>query len=175
MANTRIDTLRQLRQAGNGVAHTVGPKRKPPTTGRQFRRGRGERIRTSDPVVPNDVRYQAALRPDSTARYGKAVLVRPAVYAGRKGVSSKLEAGQTADGVDVDADPARRQGAKGQGMCALRPFDPRPSDLPSQVALLVVVGRFRLHGIFIVYLFGADLADGIPDHGAAKPRRARKP
>src|SRR5690606_33138573 len=28
--------------------------------------GRGERIRTSDPIVPNDVRYQAALRPDAT-------------------------------------------------------------------------------------------------------------
>ena len=27
--------------------------------------GRGERIRTSDPIVPNDVRYQAAPLPDS--------------------------------------------------------------------------------------------------------------
>ena len=26
--------------------------------------GRGERIRTSDPLVPNQVRYQAALHPD---------------------------------------------------------------------------------------------------------------
>jgi len=26
--------------------------------------GRGERIRTSDPLVPNQVRYQTALRPD---------------------------------------------------------------------------------------------------------------
>ena len=38
--------------------------------------GRGEKIRTSDPLVPNQVRYQAALRPDArevyrkTARYG---------------------------------------------------------------------------------------------------------
>ena len=26
--------------------------------------GRGERIRTFDPLVPNQMRYQAALRPD---------------------------------------------------------------------------------------------------------------
>ena len=26
--------------------------------------GRGERIRTSDPLVPNQVRYQTALRPE---------------------------------------------------------------------------------------------------------------
>jgi hypothetical protein len=29
--------------------------------------GRGERIRTSDPLRPRQVRYQAALRPDRTA------------------------------------------------------------------------------------------------------------
>src|SRR5579883_1810651 len=29
-----------------------------------FRVGRGERIRTSDPLRPRQVRYQAALRPD---------------------------------------------------------------------------------------------------------------
>ena len=29
-----------------------------------FRNGRGERIRTSDPLVPNQVRYQTALRPE---------------------------------------------------------------------------------------------------------------
>jgi hypothetical protein len=29
-----------------------------------FRNGRGERIRTSDPLLPKQVRYQAALRPD---------------------------------------------------------------------------------------------------------------
>ena len=28
--------------------------------------GRGERIRTFDPLVPNQMRYQAALRPDVT-------------------------------------------------------------------------------------------------------------
>ena len=27
--------------------------------------GRGDRIRTYDPLVPNQMRYQAALRPDS--------------------------------------------------------------------------------------------------------------
>jgi hypothetical protein len=29
--------------------------------------GRGERIRTSDPLVPNQVRYQTALRPECDA------------------------------------------------------------------------------------------------------------
>ena len=29
--------------------------------------GRGEMIRTSDPLVPNQMRYQAALRPDMRA------------------------------------------------------------------------------------------------------------
>ena len=31
------------------------------------RNGRGERIRTSDPLVPNQVRYQTALRPEYAA------------------------------------------------------------------------------------------------------------
>jgi hypothetical protein len=30
----------------------------------QKKNGRGERIRTSDPLVPNQVRYQTALRPE---------------------------------------------------------------------------------------------------------------
>ena len=30
--------------------------------------GRGERIRTSDPLVPNQVRYQTALRPENLLR-----------------------------------------------------------------------------------------------------------
>jgi hypothetical protein len=32
--------------------------------------GRGERIRTSDPLVPNQVRYQTALRPELCAALG---------------------------------------------------------------------------------------------------------
>ena len=31
--------------------------------------GRGERIRTSDPLVPNQVRYQTALRPEHVLRW----------------------------------------------------------------------------------------------------------
>ena len=31
--------------------------------------GRGEKIRTSDPLHPMEVRYQAALRPDETWHY----------------------------------------------------------------------------------------------------------
>jgi hypothetical protein len=34
-----------------------------------FLYGRGERIRTSDPLHPMQVRYQAALRPDEAAQY----------------------------------------------------------------------------------------------------------
>ena len=30
--------------------------------------GRGERIRTSDPLLPKQMRYQAALHPDSKGR-----------------------------------------------------------------------------------------------------------
>ena len=33
--------------------------------------GRGEKIRTSDPLHPMQVRYQAALRPDSRETYSK--------------------------------------------------------------------------------------------------------
>ncbi len=34
----------------------------------QCKNGRGERIRTSDPLVPNQVRYQTALRPEMTLK-----------------------------------------------------------------------------------------------------------
>jgi len=37
--------------------------------------GRGERIRTSDPLVPNQVRYQTALRPERDTEW---VSVQPA-------------------------------------------------------------------------------------------------
>jgi hypothetical protein len=40
--------------------------------------GRGERIRTSDPLVPNQVRYQTALRPElllpSGCRFSKGAI-----------------------------------------------------------------------------------------------------
>ena len=35
------------------------------------RNGRSERIRTSDPLVPNEVRYQAALHSDTEYELGK--------------------------------------------------------------------------------------------------------
>jgi hypothetical protein len=35
--------------------------------------GRGERIRTFDPLVPNQMRYQAALRPDIGILTGSAI------------------------------------------------------------------------------------------------------
>ena len=36
--------------------------------GPNWKNGRGERIRTSDPLVPNQVRYQTALRPEYVLR-----------------------------------------------------------------------------------------------------------
>ena len=41
-----------------GHLYLPNPNRSP-----VFRSGRGGRIRTGDPLVPNQVRYQAALRP----------------------------------------------------------------------------------------------------------------
>ncbi len=41
------------------VSQQKGSRRSP-----FFNFGRGERIRTFDPLVPNQMRYQAALRPD---------------------------------------------------------------------------------------------------------------
>jgi hypothetical protein len=38
----------------------------------RLKNGRSERIRTSDPIVPNDVRYQAALHSDTAAYLGPA-------------------------------------------------------------------------------------------------------
>jgi hypothetical protein len=35
-----------------------------------FKHGRGEMIRTSDPLVPNQMRYQAALRPEDQNNTG---------------------------------------------------------------------------------------------------------
>ncbi len=37
--------------------------------------GRGERIRTFDPLVPNQMRYQAALRPDEKVFYNPSASV----------------------------------------------------------------------------------------------------
>ena len=45
---------RALRETKAGPNHRAGP----------YDDGRGEKIRTSDPLHPMQVRYQAALRPD---------------------------------------------------------------------------------------------------------------
>ena len=47
--------------------------------------GRGERIRTSDPLVPNQVRYQTALRPELGGGVG----------AGRRGGGAPREGAET--------------------------------------------------------------------------------
>ena len=46
--------------------------------------GRSDRIRTYDPLVPNEVRYQTALHSDTDISSGKAGLIA-AVAKGRKG------------------------------------------------------------------------------------------
>ncbi len=43
--------------------------------------GRGERIRTFDPLVPNQMRYQAALRPDWAIFYRAKGGLSPTVLA----------------------------------------------------------------------------------------------
>src|SRR3954454_524086 len=52
------------------------------TTGRnrgaKGQNGRSERIRTSDPLVPNEVRYQAALHSDIVLRCRGAAYTEPA-------------------------------------------------------------------------------------------------
>lgn len=42
----------------------------------RLRNGRSERIRTSDPIVPNDVRYQAALHSDMAVQSGQSGYIR---------------------------------------------------------------------------------------------------
>ena len=44
---------------------------------REGPKSRGERIRTSDPLVPNQVRYQAALRPDHSPNTNKCSATAP--------------------------------------------------------------------------------------------------
>ena len=39
--------------------------------------GRGERIRTSDPLLPKQVRYQTALHPDACGSHSTGAAVRP--------------------------------------------------------------------------------------------------
>ena len=43
-----------------------GPLTRSISTGKWWKDGRGARIRTGGPLVPNQVRYQTALRPDGT-------------------------------------------------------------------------------------------------------------
>jgi hypothetical protein len=51
-------------QSGNSLQIDSGQSSK----GLNLKNGRGERIRTSDPLVPNQVRYQTALRPECVLR-----------------------------------------------------------------------------------------------------------
>jgi hypothetical protein len=53
--------------------------------------GRGERIRTSDPCVPNAVRYRAALRPDkiNSITTGAAIVLYQRVETQAMGVGHR--------------------------------------------------------------------------------------
>ncbi len=54
-----------------------------------FRNGRGEKIRTSDPLHPMQVRYQAALRPDTK---GAIITEFPVVaYGSSQKVQQRLQ------------------------------------------------------------------------------------
>ena len=63
--------------------------------------GRGERIRTSDPLVPNQVRYQAALRPEpgglsrdpKPSRSRRSRLLENFARGGLGGCTSRPQAG----------------------------------------------------------------------------------
>ena len=64
-----IGGWRDSTQHGYGCASTVNGNRSSRTFNTLIIKelfGRGDRIRTYDPLVPNQVRYQAALRPDQT-------------------------------------------------------------------------------------------------------------
>ena len=51
--------------------------------GRFSRIGRSERIRTSDPLLPKQVRYQAALRSDTLSFIDKQIRLRKRIYPRR--------------------------------------------------------------------------------------------
>jgi hypothetical protein len=51
--------------------------------------GRGEMIRTSDPLHPMQVRYQAALRPDEVVDYSRAGAVFATAWPRRKPQSGR--------------------------------------------------------------------------------------
>ena len=51
--------------------------------------GRSDRIRTYDPLIPNQMRYQAALRSDETA-----ILAVPRPWVNRGDVAAALRGGQ---------------------------------------------------------------------------------
>ena len=50
-------------------------RKKTPHCGVFLKSGRRERIRTSDPLVPNQLRYQAALLADNSLNYQEFVLL----------------------------------------------------------------------------------------------------
>ena len=57
---------------------------------RRFEDGRGERIRTSDPLVPNQVRYQTALRPELSLRVLREMTTQ------EKGSGRRVDSGRLA-------------------------------------------------------------------------------
>src|SRR6185436_19580092 len=69
MANHRSGGRRNRDQAGNVPTGAIpGGRRTGASARRRKSSGRGEKIRTSDPLHPMQVRYQAALRPDRNYR-----------------------------------------------------------------------------------------------------------
>src|SRR5271157_4740490 len=62
-----ITSSHRTRCGGNYSARLIDGPSTPSSNGPRIENGRGERICTSDPLRPRQVRYQAALRPDSSA------------------------------------------------------------------------------------------------------------
>jgi hypothetical protein len=77
-ARSRYSSNRQTKKASEspyGKERSISSRRLHPGVSSEPRavvedlNGRGERIRTSDPLVPNQVRYQTALRPECDAEW----------------------------------------------------------------------------------------------------------
>ena len=78
---------------------------------RQSTDGRGERIRTSDPLLPKQMRYQAAPRPDrreGVLATSRARRQRGAAYSDRLRISLKMAVARTSSRSRTRATPSTK-------------------------------------------------------------------
>ena len=95
--------------------------------------GRSERIRTSDPIVPNDVRYQAALHSDTAAYLGPAAGLIGAPAVRRKRCFARP--------VRIQRPPARSQELSNNKLESRGPFEGGRRSKPKALRLLFVLHR----------------------------------